>query len=341
MRRTGSIIGTLAIALVASVGVVGGGYTLVTGNTLCSIVSACDKPATAAATPVALNDGKSSTCSYKSAQAVAAADAPACRLNGAKAIAAAYADCVAASKAAKVVAVADVKACCANKGAQAIAVADVVVDAFTCKADSVLSEEQMTARAELHEMLMPMIQSINELDNGYAIDFPDCSKTFVQVAEMVAMSRECCDFLAYSIVADANNGAVRLVMTGDTGAKAFLAKALGPMITQISDANQTCCAKGVKAINAGLDLPACCLDKAAKVIATRFDSNDACCAKGVKAINAGLDLPACCLDKAAKVIATKIDINDACCKKGVKAIKAGLDMPACCNKNKAGTTDLE
>ena len=340
MRRTGSIIGTLAIALVASVGVVGGGYTLVTGNTLCSIVSACDKPATAAVTPVALNDGKGSTCSYKSAQAVAAADTPACRLNGAKAIAAAYTDCVAASKAAKVVAVADAKACCANKGVQAIAVADIVVDAYTCKADSVLSEEQMTARAELHEMLMPMIQSINELDNGYAIEFPACSKTFVQVAEMVAMSRECCDFLAYSIVADADNGAVRLIMTGDAGGKAFLAKALDPMITQISVANQTCCAKGVKAIQAGLDLPACCLDKAAKVIATRIDINDACCAKGVKAIKAGQNLPACCLDKAAKVIATKVDYSAACCAKGVKAIKAGNDLPQCC-KNKAETTDLE
>jgi len=42
MRRTGSIIGTLAVALVGTIGVVGGGYTIVTGNTVCSLVGACD-----------------------------------------------------------------------------------------------------------------------------------------------------------------------------------------------------------------------------------------------------------------------------------------------------------
>ena len=92
-------------------------------------------------------------------------------------------------------------------------------------------------RAELHEMLIPKIQNVSEIKNGYAIDFPACSGTLVQVAEMVAMSRECCEFLDYSIVADSNGGAVRLVMTGDAGGKAFLAEALGPMVTEVADAD--------------------------------------------------------------------------------------------------------
>lgn len=326
MRRNGSILATLAVALVATIGVVGGGYTIVTGNTLCSLVGACDTTAAApAATPVALTNSDSSGCTAEQIAACAVtnpdcakacesakavADASTCSKSGAQAIAVNdNADCATKCSDAKAVAVGD-NATCSKSGAQAVAVAS-----YECKADSMFCEESMTKRASLHESLLPKIQNVSELSNGYAMDFPACSKTLVEVAEMVALSRECCDFLSYDIVADANGGPVHLVMTGDAGAKAFLAKALGTMVTQVSDSGSCGAAQG-----------------ATVVAASDTACADACEAKAgkVNAVNTG------------NAVVTKISIYDACCEKGVKAVKAGLNMPACCTENAANKgADLE
>ncbi len=200
--------------------------------------------------------------------------------------------------------------CCASEGTKAVAVAS-----YECKAESMFCEETMTTRAALHETLVPKIKGVTEISNGYAMDFPSCSATLVEVAEMVAMSRECCDFIDYKIVADSKGGAVHLVMTGDAGAKAFLAKALGPMVTQVADTSMDCCsAEGATAV-------------AASDAACAGACEDKVMAKANK--NTG------------NAIVTRISINDACCESGVKAVKAGNMMPKCCTENAAKGAELE
>jgi len=399
MLRTGSITTTLAVAVIATVGLVGGGYALVTGNSICSLASACDtKPAATQVADTTKKDcaeSKASSCSSpkvvaasdasqcskpgaktiaasdkadcatacSGAKVVAASDASQCSKPGAKTIAASdKADCATACSGAKVVAASDASQCskskavnvadasqCSKPGAKTIAASDkadcatacsgakavaasdasqcskpgakaVAVADYECSAEAKFCNETMTKRAALHEALMPRIQGVSEIETGYAIDFPACSDTLVKVAEMVAMGRDCCEFLNYQIVAAANGGPVQLVMTGDAGAKAFLAKTLGPMVTQVSDASQ--CSKPVAAI---ADASQC--SKAAAAVAVA--ASDACCASTAKPAVAE-SAPQ------GNVTVTKISIADACCEKGVKAVKAGLSMPKCCV-----TTDSE
>ncbi|MCB9838274.1 MAG: hypothetical protein H6813_02955 [Phycisphaeraceae bacterium] len=414
MRRNGSIIGSLAIALAATVGVVGGGYMLATGNSLCSLVSACDtttatttqvadksgettcqksrvhaaavalqsecQSACESAKAVAASDnaacgstcdgakavaasdanrcpvtgkiinaadttqcqsacdgakavnaanamdcgatcegakamaaGDNAQCSMNGARAVnaantmdcgatcegakamAAGDNAQCSMNGARAVNAANAmDCGATCEGAKAMAAGNQSDCCAN-GAQAVA-----ASSYECKAESMFCEETMARRAALHNALMPKIQNVSEISNGYAIEFPACSKTLVEVAEMVAMSRECCDFLGYEIVAESHGGPVRLILTGDAGAKAELAKTLGAMVTQVSDAGA--CAgscDAAKAVNAVAKNTNCNAE------VTVINVNNACCEEGVKAVKAGQDMPDCCKENAAHIAAKK------------------------------------
>jgi hypothetical protein len=61
-----------------------------------------------------------------------------------------------------------------------------------------------------------------ELQEGYAFQLPGDGKSIELVAELIVAERECCPFLAFELVAEANLGPVTVRMTGSAGTKEFL-----------------------------------------------------------------------------------------------------------------------
>lgn len=81
---------------------------------------------------------------------------------------------------------------------------------------------------ERRQVIMGMLRSMQviavELDSGYAFTFPASSGTLPRIAELVEMERQCCPFLTFKIVAEADAGGIRLEVTGPGEAKKVIAE---------------------------------------------------------------------------------------------------------------------
>ena len=83
--------------------------------------------------------------------------------------------------------------------------------------------------AELHERAVTLLAQFKsavigaeELRDGYAFHLPGDGKWIAMTANMIVAERECCPFLTFELVAQANMGPVIVRVTGPPGAKDFL-----------------------------------------------------------------------------------------------------------------------
>jgi len=66
-----------------------------------------------------------------------------------------------------------------------------------------------------------------ELQDGYAFRIPGNASRIRLVAELIVAERECCPFLTFELVAEANKGPMIVRVTGPGGTKEFLRTILG------------------------------------------------------------------------------------------------------------------
>ena len=90
-----------------------------------------------------------------------------------------------------------------------------------------LTPEERKRRAELFSALSRSAEELRELADGYAMRFAPDRETWMRLAEFIALEKQCCPFMAFSLAADEENGPLWLRITGREGTKGFLSAELG------------------------------------------------------------------------------------------------------------------
>jgi hypothetical protein len=87
---------------------------------------------------------------------------------------------------------------------------------------------EFAARKErITEELFANVEQVDELPDGFAFRFPPDEPWPVKIIEFVIAERQCCPFFRFEVVFEPNGGPLWLRLTGEKGAKAFLASELG------------------------------------------------------------------------------------------------------------------
>lgn len=84
--------------------------------------------------------------------------------------------------------------------------------------DAVLRER----RAKLAAEIWPQILETKEIAIGYEFRFDFNPTLFSQIAELATLEHLCCPFFDIGLRIDKNSGPIWLLVTGDTGVKAFI-----------------------------------------------------------------------------------------------------------------------
>jgi len=87
-----------------------------------------------------------------------------------------------------------------------------------CLTTAELRERAATLLAQFSSAVV----GTEELRDGYAFHLPGDGKQIATIAKMIVAERECCPFLAFELVAQANMGSVIVRVTGPAGTKDFL-----------------------------------------------------------------------------------------------------------------------
>lgn len=89
-----------------------------------------------------------------------------------------------------------------------------------------LTPAQRRRQTELLGIVRAKIQKTVELPNGFAIQLPAESATFLEAAEWVGLERRCCGFAEYALEWRLDDS-VWVKLTGGPGVKEVLATAIG------------------------------------------------------------------------------------------------------------------
>jgi hypothetical protein len=86
-----------------------------------------------------------------------------------------------------------------------------------------LSSAQLRKReASLLVQFRSTVTALEELADGYAFSLPGDGRWIRLGAELMVAERECCPFLRFEVVAEADHGPVVVRITGPEGTKEFL-----------------------------------------------------------------------------------------------------------------------
>jgi len=90
---------------------------------------------------------------------------------------------------------------------------------IACALDTAqLREREATLLAQFRSAVV----ETEELEDGYAFRFSGDANSVRLVAELIVAERECCAFLAFEVIAEANKGPIIVRVTGPDGTKEFL-----------------------------------------------------------------------------------------------------------------------
>lgn len=92
---------------------------------------------------------------------------------------------------------------------------------------SALDPGQGVRRAELAASVRANVTSVVETPNGYELHLRRDDRVVRQAEELIALERQCCRFLTLSLRRDATTGESVLEVSGEPGAKAFIALEMG------------------------------------------------------------------------------------------------------------------
>ncbi len=85
-----------------------------------------------------------------------------------------------------------------------------------------LSPEQRQRKDALTKILQPMMNTNNELTNGFEFELPSDASTFQAAAEWAIMERVCCPFFDIDLRLEREGGKFLLRLMGREGVKQFI-----------------------------------------------------------------------------------------------------------------------
>jgi hypothetical protein len=93
-----------------------------------------------------------------------------------------------------------------------------------------LTGEDLAARGEVVRPLMASYQKLQELEDGYAFQFPGEPEWIERVVTFIAEERKCCPFFTFELHYEPNLGPIWLHLRGSSEIKAIL---LDQWLTQL------------------------------------------------------------------------------------------------------------
>ena len=85
-----------------------------------------------------------------------------------------------------------------------------------------LTGEDLAARGEVVRPLIASYQKMQELEDGYAFQFPGESELIQRVVTFIAEERACCPFFTFELHYESNMGPIWLRLRGSPEIKAHL-----------------------------------------------------------------------------------------------------------------------
>ena len=100
---------------------------------------------------------------------------------------------------------------------------------LACNMD-VFTPAQREAHIRNSTELIQAIQSVQGVENGYELVFPNESEFITQIAEFIANERLCCPFLDFTLKVASDKEPVSFILTGPSGTQEFLRAEFGGAI---------------------------------------------------------------------------------------------------------------
>jgi hypothetical protein len=85
-----------------------------------------------------------------------------------------------------------------------------------------LTGEDLAARGEVVQPLMASYQKLQELEDGYAFQFPGEPAWIQRLVEFIAEERQCCPFFTFELQFEPDLGPIWLRLRGSAEIKALL-----------------------------------------------------------------------------------------------------------------------
>ncbi len=98
---------------------------------------------------------------------------------------------------------------------------------LACDLDALEAAER-DRQAATFERLRRLVQAVEELPDGWAMQLPTADETLRLVADFIAYERRCCPFFEFDLKVTPDAGPIWLRLTGRPGVKAFLSGAFAP-----------------------------------------------------------------------------------------------------------------
>src|SRR5688572_10012225 len=70
--------------------------------------------------------------------------------------------------------------------------------------------------------LIRAVQSVNGVENGYELQFPNENEFITQIAEFISNERLCCPFLNFTLKVTSDHEPLTFTLTGPLGTQEFL-----------------------------------------------------------------------------------------------------------------------
>jgi len=87
---------------------------------------------------------------------------------------------------------------------------------------NVFTSAQREAHIQTTTELIQVVQSVQEVENGYEFTLPNETEFISRIAEFISNERLCCPFLKFTLHVISNTEPVSLALTGPIGTQEFL-----------------------------------------------------------------------------------------------------------------------
>jgi hypothetical protein len=87
---------------------------------------------------------------------------------------------------------------------------------------SLSTKEFRERRSDILKKIVPAVIETKELKNGFAFSFPTNDDWLLELMQFILFERECCPFLNFKLIIEADHSSVWLELTGREGTKEFI-----------------------------------------------------------------------------------------------------------------------
>ena len=88
---------------------------------------------------------------------------------------------------------------------------------------SLTAPELQERRAVVLQKVRAAALEVKENENGFAYRFPSDGSLLADLSTLIQLEHQCCPFLRFSLIVEADDGPIWLELTGPPGTKEFLA----------------------------------------------------------------------------------------------------------------------